>query len=68
MLTSAIEKAGSSDPSAIRDALESTTSIQGLTCEITFDPETHMVYREVPIIQIEDGEFIQLGLFESRKQ
>ena len=68
LLTSAIEKAGSSDPSAIRDALESTTSIQGLTCEITFDPETHMVYREVPIIQIGDSEFIQLGLFESHKQ
>lgn len=68
LLVGAIEKAGSADPNAIRDALESTTSIQGLTCEISFDPETHLVYREAPIIKIENGEFVQIALFTPEMQ
>lgn len=64
ILKSAIERAGSDDPEAIRDALETTTSIQGLTCMITFDPATHLVYREVPILKVVDNDFVQLGLFD----
>ena len=64
LLTGAIEKAGSTDPVAIRDALEATENLQGLTCSITFDPATHNVYRQVPIYQIVDGEFKQIELYD----
>lgn len=63
LLTGAIEKAGEADPAKIRDSLENTTELQGLTSSITFDPKTHLVYREVPIYQIKDGGFTKLGLF-----
>lgn len=63
----ALNEAGTDDSAKLRDAIEATASIQGLTCEITFDPETHMVFREVPIIKIEDGKFKQLELFDSEK-
>lgn len=63
LLTGAIEKAGAPEPAKIRDALENTTELQGLTSKITFDPDTHLVYREVPIYQIENGSFTKVGLF-----
>ena len=67
ILTGAIEKAGAADSKKIRDELENTTEIEGLTSKITFDPETHLVYREVPICQIENGDFKTLGLFMPEK-
>lgn len=63
LLTGAIEKAGAADPVKIRDELENTTELQGLTCKITFDPKTHLVYREVPICKIENGDFTTIGFF-----
>lgn len=63
LLVGAIENAGEASPEKIRDALERTTELQGLTSKISFDPETHLVYREVPIYQIENGDFKKLGLF-----
>ncbi len=54
LMANAIEKAGAADSKKIRDELENTTEIEGLTCTITFDPETHLVYREVPIYKVED--------------
>ena len=51
-----------------REALENTTGLQGLTCKITFDPKTHMVYREVPICQIENGGFKTIGRFTPSMQ
>lgn len=63
LLTGAIEKAGEANPAKIRDALENTTEIQGLTCKITFDPKTHLVYRAVPICKIVDGGFTKMSLY-----
>ena len=63
LLISAIEKAGSADPKAIRDALENTTSIEGLTCTISFDPATHLVYRDVPIMRITNQDYEMIGLY-----
>ena len=68
LLTGAIEKAGSAEPAKIREALENTTELQGLTCKITFDPETHLVYSEVPICQIENGGFKTIGRFTPSMQ
>lgn len=63
LMVGAIEAAGEPDPVKIRESLENTTELQGLTSKITFDPETHLVYREVPIYKIENGEFVKLGVF-----
>lgn len=63
LLTGAIETAGEVNPAQIRKALENTSELQGLTSKITFDPKTHLVYREVPIYKIENGQFTKLGLF-----
>lgn len=68
LLVGAIEKAGEASPAKIRDALENTTELQGLTSKISFDPKTHLVYREVPIYQIENGDFKRLGLFTPSMQ
>ena len=63
LLVGAIEAAGTDEPHAVRDALEATTDLQGLTSPISFDPATHLVYREVPLFKIEGGEFQQVMLF-----
>lgn len=68
LLTGAIEKAGEAKPDKIRDALENTTGIQGMTCEITFDPKNHLVYREVPIYKVVNGDFKAVGLFMPERQ
>ena len=63
LLIGAIEKAGSADPKAIRDALENTTSMEGLTCTISFDPATHLVYRDVPIMRITNQDYEMIDLY-----
>ena len=40
-IVDAIERAGSADPTAIRDALESTEVFEGLIGTLVMDPETH---------------------------
>lgn len=67
LLEGAIKRAGVVDSNAIRDALESTTDLEGLTSKISFIPETHVVIREVPICKIENGGFTTIGLFEPSK-
>ena len=67
MLTTAIENAGAADPKKIRDELEKFEEMDGLTGKMTFDPKTHLVYREVPIIQFRDGKPVTLELFMMEK-
>ncbi|MBL7063873.1 MAG: ABC transporter substrate-binding protein [Anaerolineae bacterium] len=58
VLAAAIEKAGSTDPAAIRDALEQIDPVEGFTGNITIDPETHNpVGKSAVIMTIKDGEF-----------
>ena len=54
MLFYAIEDAGVVDSEAIAESLANTTEVQGLFGTITIDPETHLVYREIPIYRIVD--------------
>ncbi len=42
LLVDAIERAGSTDPVAIRDALEATSGMAGVTGVYSFSPEDHM--------------------------
>ena len=58
VLAAAIEKAGSTDPEKIRDALEQLDPVEGFTGNITIDPETHNpVGKSAVIMTIKDGEF-----------
>ena len=65
VLVAAIEKAGSADPTAIRDALEQIDPVPGFTGNITIDPETHNpVGKSAVIMTIEDGEFAYYKVLE----
>ncbi|HHY80266.1 MAG TPA: ABC transporter substrate-binding protein [Thermoanaerobacter sp.] len=53
VLTTAIEKAQSTDPSEIRDALENVKDVDGLTGKTTINPVTHNPTKPVSIFKIE---------------
>lgn len=53
----AIERAGSDDPTAIRDALENTDTFTGLLGAMTMDPATHNPQRECAIFTCTNGVF-----------
>ncbi len=60
MLKAAIEKAGSDDPAAIRDALEATSGYVGVTGEFNFSPTDHLgldlsAFR---MVEVKDGTFV----------
>lgn len=57
VLKSAIEKAGTDDSKAVRDALEQTTGVKGCVGTININPETHDTLREISIMTIEDSKF-----------
>jgi branched-chain amino acid transport system substrate-binding protein len=58
VLVAAIEKAGSADPTAIRDALEQIDPVPGFTGNISIDPETHNpLGKSAVIMTIKDGDF-----------
>ena len=57
VLVDAINRAGSSDPVEIRDALESTKDVQGCAFKISIDPETHNPDTQAYIMKVEDGKF-----------
>ncbi len=65
VLVAAIEKAGSADPTAIRDALEQIDPVEGFTGNITIDPETHNpLGKSAVIMTIKDGAFEYYKVFE----
>ena len=53
----AIERAGSADPTAIRDALENTDTFQGLIGTLVQDPETHNPSMDVAVFKCTDNVF-----------
>lgn len=61
LLVDAIRRAGSTDPAAIRDALEQTQDWVGLTIAITFSPDNHggvMEESSSRMVEIRDGGFV----------
>ncbi len=62
-LKAAIEKAGSSDPVAIRDALEKTTDVVGLTGKVTMLPESHNPVRSANIFRVDADVFTPIEKF-----
>jgi branched-chain amino acid transport system substrate-binding protein len=53
ILLNAIEKAGSTDPEAIRDAMRNTKDFPGLQGKITINPETGEYIGEVMVVKAE---------------
>lgn len=56
LLIAGIEKAGSTDPEAIKDALASIEGFEGVSGNITIDPETHNPQKSASILEFKDGE------------
>ena len=52
----AVTKAGSTDSAAIRDALETITDVQGLTCKISIN-KNHQVIRDAIIFKVGETQF-----------
>lgn len=57
LVADAIERAGSTEPDAIRDALENTRGFQGVTGEISYTRESMVPPKPISIISVQDGEF-----------
>ena len=62
LMTDAMSRAGSSDPSAIRDALETTSGMVGTTGTYTFSPDDHLgldlsAFR---MLEIRDGKWTSI--------
>ena len=57
LLADAIARAGSDDPKAIREALQKTTNLQGVTGVITYQPGSRIPQKGVTIILVKDGKF-----------
>lgn len=66
VLMAAIEKAGSADPDAIRDALEGLSGVAGCVGEVSLNAETHNTSRTVAIMTVENGAFKTLELYASQ--
>jgi branched-chain amino acid transport system substrate-binding protein len=57
LLVDAIKRAGSADPKAIREALNATKDLPGVTGAITFQPGSRIPQKGVTVILVKDGKF-----------
>lgn len=57
LLLDAIRRAGSTDPSSIKHALEETKDFPGITGDITLSPKSHIPRKSVTIIEVKEGKF-----------
>lgn len=57
LIADAIKRAGSSDPKAIRDALQNTKNLPGVTGAITYQPGSRIPQKGVAVILVKDGKF-----------
>jgi len=58
LIADAITRAGSADPEAIREALQTTKGLAGVTGVITFQPGKRIPQKSVTIVLVENGGFI----------
>jgi branched-chain amino acid transport system substrate-binding protein len=57
LLADAIKRAGSDDPKAIREALQQTTNLAGVTGIISYQPGSRIPQKGVTMILVKDGKF-----------
>jgi branched-chain amino acid transport system substrate-binding protein len=60
MMLGAIERAGSTDPQKIRDAIEKTKGFQGITGVITID-DHHNAIKSAVIREVKGNEFVYIA-------
>jgi branched-chain amino acid transport system substrate-binding protein len=67
MIKNAVETAGTTDPSAVRNALANTENAEGIMSNYTYAGTNRMPIREVVVAQIKDGKkiFIRRGTPDS---
>jgi branched-chain amino acid transport system substrate-binding protein len=53
----AVTKAGTTDPAAVRDALDSLEDVQGATGSITFKDQARVPLKEIALVTVKDGAF-----------
>ena len=61
LLVDALKRANSTDPEAIRKAIEETKELQVATAKITMDPATHNPIKDAIIIENKDGKYTFKG-------
>ena len=61
LLVDALKRANSTDPEAIRKAIEETKDLQVATAKITMDPATHNPIQDAIIIENKDGKYTFKG-------
>ncbi len=57
LLADAIERAGSDDPAAIRDALAGTQGFEGVTGTVSYEGDSRIPTKGCALIEIVDGEY-----------
>ena len=57
LIADAIKRAGSADPKAIREALQGTSNLAGVTGSITYQPGSRIPQKGVTVILVKDGKF-----------
>ena len=57
LIADAIERAGSADPKAIREALAQTKDLPGVTGAITFQPGSRIPQKGITVILVKDDKF-----------
>ena len=57
LIADAIQRGGSADPKAIREALAQTKGLSGVTGAITFQPGSRIPQKGVTVIRVRDGKF-----------
>ena len=57
LIADAIKRAGSDDPKAIREALQKTTNLPGVTGSITYQPGGRIPQKGVTVVLVKDGKF-----------
>ena len=63
-LVDAMKRAGSTDGTKVRDAMEQTKDLQVLTGKLTVDPKTHNPLNKPAVIQqVKDGKFVYVKTF-----
>ena len=57
LMADAIERAGSTESAAIRDALADTEGFQGITGEVTYEEDQRIPTKGCALIEVQNGEF-----------
>ncbi len=60
LLAEAIKRAGSTDPTAIKNALEQIKGFPAVTGTISYSPQNHVPQKAVSVLQVKNGKFVTL--------